>query len=115
MSVAPKAVDLDALTNPARQGAVSVRGTAYPVRPISHAATFRIAAATEAEVASEIVAAMAAAAREAVPEMPDAVFGTLTYEQVAAIVGIAREGADAVEQLIAEHARAQGAAAGKAP
>lgn len=102
-----KLIDLDALANPARQAAVRWRGVEYPVSPITGRAAQRIATAYEGESAAEIVSAMTAAARESVPSMPDAVFDTLSVEGISMIVGIARDGADAVEAMLAERAKAE--------
>lgn len=105
-----KVADLDALTNPERSAGVSVGGVVYPVGGLRHADAHRIAVAVEGESPSEVTAAMMDAARHAVPAMPPEVFETLTIQQVSAIVGIARDGADAVEAMLAERAKA---AAGK--
>jgi hypothetical protein len=109
--VTARVVDLDALTNPERQGGVSVGGVTYAVAPMTHAHAHRIAVASDQGVGLAIVEAMRDAAREAVLSMPDAVFTKLTMDQIAAIVGISRGGAEAVEAMIAEHA---GSGAGKA-
>ena len=103
-------IDLDALASPARQAAVKVSGVAYPVKPLTGKAAQRIAVAYEGDKPSEMIAAMTAAARESVPTMPEAVFDGLSVEGVSAIVGIARDGADAVEAMMAERAKAEGGA-----
>lgn len=105
-----KVIDLDALSNPARQAAVRLGGVDYVVLPITAAAALRIAVAYEGDKASDIVGAMTEAARSSVPSMPPEVFTALSVDAVSAIVGIARDGADAVEAMMVERAKAEAVA-----
>lgn len=107
---ASRVVDLDALANPARQAGVKIGDVVYPVTPLGASVALRIAVAYEGDSSAAIIEAMTAAARASVATMPDAVFAGLSVEAVSAIVGIARDGADAVEAMLAERAKAEGAA-----
>ena len=96
-------LDLDALVNVDKLPRVRLCGREHRVKPLTGEGARRIAAAQATTDNGEgMLGALLDVVRASISGLTDAELATLTVDQIAAVVTIARGGADEVEQQLAE-------------
>lgn len=107
-----KVIDLDALTNPAALPTVRLFGREMPVQPLSGAAAHKLAVVQDADPSgSAMLGALLEILASLLPTTTAEERGTLSIEQVSAIVQLARGQVADVEQMLATQQAAQSGAA----
>jgi hypothetical protein len=98
-------LDLDKLVNPAKLPRVRLCGREVAVGPLTGEGARRIAAAQGVTDNGEaMLAALLDVVRCSIPSLTEAEVASLTVEQIAAVLTVARGGVDEVEKVIAESA-----------
>ena len=98
-------LDLDALVNPAKLPRVRLCGREVAVGPLTGEGARRIAAAQGVQDNGEaMLGALLDVVKASIPALTNDEVATLTVEQIAAIVTVARGGADEVEKQLASTA-----------
>jgi hypothetical protein len=98
-------LDLDALVNPAKLPRVRLFGREVAVHPLTGEGARRIAAAQAVTDNGEaMLGALLDVVRASLPSVTAEEVATLTVEQIAAVVTVARGGVDEVERQLAAQA-----------